>query len=85
MYITRDEAVETLYDVINSGIIDKELGSRLEDVANCISHEKDNLFLWGAEDDAANLFIMVREDLITPEWEEHMSSLYEKYRIREVT
>lgn len=83
MYITRDEAVTTLYDVINSGIISEELEERLEDIASCIEHEEQGLFTWGADDDVIDLFVAKREDLYTPEWEQHCNEIWEKYRIRE--
>lgn len=51
-----------------------------------LSHEEeDNISLWGAEDEAVDLFIARREDLITPEWEEHCRELYEKYRMKKDT
>lgn len=84
MYISRKEAVETLYGIINSGIISEELDSKLTDIAQCIGHEEDNLFLWGADDEASDLFVLKREDLITPEWIKHCEDLHEKYKIREV-
>lgn len=34
--MTRREAKETIYEVINSGIIDKDLEERLTEVCNCI-------------------------------------------------
>lgn len=38
MYITREEAITTLYDVINSGIISDELEGKLQDIASCIDN-----------------------------------------------
>lgn len=83
MYITREEAVTTLYDVIDSGIISDELEGKLQDIASCIDNEEWGLFTWGADDDVMDLFVAKREDLITPEWEQHCDEIYEKYRIRE--
>ena len=85
---TLEEAVETLYEIINSGILDKELESKLESVAKCIeemdSEEHLALWLWGAEDtDWVDLFVAKREDLITDEWKSHLNEVYEKYRIKE--
>ena len=42
--MTRQEAIETLYQVINSGIIDIELEAKLEEIADCI---EDNYFECG--------------------------------------
>lgn len=44
MYITREEAITTLYDVINSGIISDELEGKLQDIASCIDNEEQGLF-----------------------------------------
>lgn len=45
----------------------KEIEDALEDIMLCIDKEEDGLFLWGADDDACDLFGATREDLITPE------------------
>ena len=82
--ITRENAVDKLYDLINSGILDEKLCDDLEEIAYCINHENDNLFLWGAEQDCIDLFVSRREDLIDDEWLKHQKALYEKYKIREV-
>lgn len=36
---TRSEAIETLYKIINSGIIDMELEGELTEIANCIEDD----------------------------------------------
>lgn len=83
MYITREEAVDVLERFAGSGILDRELEDKIEEIAQVIRHEdEDDLSLWGAEDDAADLFVSKREDLITPEWEQHCRDLYEKYKIK---
>ena len=72
-----------LYEFIGTGIIKKELEDKLEEIAMILAHEiDDNLNLWGAEDEAGELFIAVREDLQTPEWEKRMNELYDKYSIK---
>ena len=83
MYITREEAVHTLYAVINSGIISEELERKLQDIASCIDNEEQGLFTWGADNDVMDLFVAKREDLITPEWEQHCNEIWEKYKIKE--
>ena len=82
MYVTRKEAIKIIYDTMNSGILSEELENALQDIANCIEHENDELFLWGADDEVSDLFAAWRKDLIPPEWEEHCKSLYEKYKIK---
>ena len=37
--MTKQEAIETLYKIINSGIIDMELEENLTEVANCIEED----------------------------------------------
>lgn len=83
MFITREEAIKTLYNIINSGIISDELEGKLQDIASCIDNEEQWLFTWGADDDVIDLFIAKREDLITPEWEQHCNEIWKKYRIKE--
>ena len=82
MYITRKEAIKTIYDIMNSGILSEELENALQDIANCIEHENDGLFLWGADDEVSDLFTARRKDLIPPEWEKHCKSLYDKQKIK---
>lgn len=85
MYITREEAVGVLHRASGSGILDDDLEDMLEEVATCISAEEEmGIFLWGADDDAIDLFVMKRSDLITDEWIKHQQELYERYKIREI-
>ena len=37
--MTRQEAIQTIYKVINSGIIDMELEEELTEIANCIEDD----------------------------------------------
>ena len=83
MVISRDEAIQVLYQVMNSGIISEDIEEELQDIANCIEGEKKGLFLWGADDDHIDLFTARREDLIDDAWEQHLDELWEKYRIKE--
>lgn len=85
MYITREEAVGVLNRVSGSGILDDDLEDLLGEIATCISAEEElGIFLWGADDDAVDLFTMKRSDLITDEWVKHQQELYERYKIREI-
>lgn len=84
---TRKEAIETLYELINSGILSEDISSKLEDIAKCIEVEdsENNLgiSLWGVlEDDWVELVIAYREDLWTDELKAKIQAIYEKYRIR---
>ena len=82
MMITREAAIVTLYDLINSGILAEDLCDELTDIANCIAHEEIGLDTWGADDDVIDLFIAKRAELVTPAWKKHVAELYEKYKIK---
>lgn len=79
--ITRDEAVDTLYSLINSNVLDEELCDSIESIANCISAERDGLHLWNADDqEVAELYTSVRDN--APDADAHMelcNKLYAKY------
>ena len=84
---TRAQAIEVLYKLMNCGILDEDLEDRLQDIANCImAEDKEHdlgIDIWGTEDnDWVDLYVAKREDLITPEWEQHCDAVYEKYRIK---
>ena len=95
-YITREEAIETLYDLINSNILDEELEESLQDIANCIeAEETHNVFLWGADCEAFDLFVAVMDPYQSSkefqteknikryeDWMKHCNELYEKYKIK---
>ena len=78
--IKRMEAVETLYDLINSGVIDDGICDKLQDIALCIESELHGLHSWGADDDFSELHIVHRSDLITDELLEKLDTIHEKYR-----
>jgi hypothetical protein len=48
--ITREQAIYAIYEIINSGIIDMELETRLQDIANCIDAENYGVHLWGTDE-----------------------------------
>jgi len=83
---TREEAIKTLYQLINSDVLSDEIAEKLEDIAKCIGAEDEqNIFIWGVEDnDWAELYIAYRSDLWTDELKARMKSIYEKYKIQEV-
>ena len=96
-YITRHEAVEAIYELLNSGILNEKLEEKLEDVASCIdAEETHNIFLWGADREAADLFCAVMDPCHSSkeyrteenikryeDWMKHCEELYEKYKIKE--
>ena len=47
MTITREEAINTLYEVINCGILDKEIEDQLVEIASCVNAERYGVHLWG--------------------------------------
>ena len=79
--ITRDDAIEVLYDLMNSNVLDDELCDDLQNIANCISAERDSMHLWGADDqEVAELYTMVQSS--APDAEEHEAlcdKLFNKY------
>lgn len=82
MYITREQAIEVLYTVGNSQILDRKLGKSLLEIANILQNEITyGLILWGAEDDVTDLFVMKRQGLIDDEWVQHCRELNEKYSL----
>ena len=82
MYITRKSAIETLNRLIISDILSDKLEEDLQQILNCISAEEDGLFLWGAGDDADDLFVAMREELVTVDWAARCNEIFEKYKIK---
>ena len=82
---TREEAIETISELIDSNILSDELTDKLEAIRQCISAEESHgIFVWGAEcDDWMKLFVAYREDLWTDELKKEIQSIYEKYKIKE--
>ena len=82
MFITKQEAHDTLCELINTGILKEELEDNIERIIGVLYHEiEDGLNLWGADDEAMELFISVRSDLQTPEYLDRMEKLWNKYKI----
>ena len=79
MFIQREEAVQVLYNLINSGILKREYEDALEEIATCIEKEGQGLHMWGAEDDAVELFVAYRKDLLTDEVKKKIKDTQEKY------
>lgn len=78
--ITRKEAIETLYDLINSGILSEEIEGKIQDIADNIENEQYGLHMWGAdEEEYAVLYTVKREDLITDEDRAEGQRIWEKY------
>lgn len=46
--ITRTEARDVLYDIINSGIISEEMEDKIQDIVNCLFDEEElGIHSWG--------------------------------------
>ena len=80
--ITREQAVEVLYMLINSGILDVHFDESLQEIANCIEAEEElGLHIWGApSEDVSILYTSKRTDL--PEYNifvQHQKAIAEKY------
>ena len=49
--ITREQAIDALYEVVNSGILYYELEQRLSEIATAIVYENYGIHLWGTDED----------------------------------
>lgn len=84
MFMTKEEAIDVLENFINTGVIKEDLEDGLESIRMLLKYEvEDKLNLWGADDEAGELFVAVRSDLKTPEYEKRMNGLWEKYSIKD--
>ena len=78
--ITRDEALETLQALLDSGILSEELEGKIEDIASAIENEKYGLHLWGADNkEYAVLYTAVRKDMITEDYIKEGQRIWQKY------
>ena len=79
-HITRDEASNFLYQLVNTGFLGEEAEEKLAEIANIIDDESRGYHFWGADvDERAKLFIAVRSDLITDEHREACAEIANKY------
>lgn len=70
-YPTRSEAINRIYDLINSGLFEEELESDLVDICNCIEAEKMAIDIWGAKYGHVNeIFQIVKTEYLEPSEEE---------------
>lgn len=78
--ITRDQAIETLCDLIDSGILSEEIEGKLAEIMNAVENEKYGLHLWGADNEEYDaLCTSVREDLLNDEYRNKVQGIYNKY------
>lgn len=78
--MTREEAVETLYELLESGILNDALEQEVQEIANCIEEENNGLHIWGADlDEIITIHTPKRADLITPEHIKECQKICEKY------
>lgn len=78
-FITREDAVNQLSDLIGVGILSKTIEDNLEDIIQCIECECDGYHIWGADSDVMQLYIGYREDLWTDELKEKMQKLADEH------
>ena len=84
--ITRDEAINILYTLVNSGILSETLEEKLREIADNIEMEKIGYHFWGADrEENAKLFTAVHVDCITPEFEEECERIDDKYLLYRLT
>lgn len=66
--LTRDEAIQALYEIIDNPIIDEDLRDKMLDIANLIEIEKRGLHFWGGNvDDYHEMVVRRRSDTWTDE------------------
>lgn len=83
--VTRVEAVDVLYEIINSGIISMELEEKLREIANIIEDEdKENglgILAWGMNaEEYGELHTVYRKDLWTDERRAKMQAIYDSVK-----
>lgn len=79
--ISRSNAIDVIYDLINSGILDESIEDALNEIVTCIDYEECGMHLWNAtNEDCDNLFTCKRVDKITDEYIEEQKAIVNKYR-----
>ena len=67
-FLSREDAIELLQDIVESDILKEELSDGLEELIQLIRHELDGEHFWNQPYSAADkLGVAYREDLWTPE------------------
>lgn len=62
--ISLDEAICTLYELIDNPVIEEDLSDKLQEIANHLDHQKYGLHTWGIpEKDYEKLVVAYRDDL----------------------
>lgn len=93
--ITKEEAVDVLRDLQNSGILAESIEDNLNDICTCISELDNGLDLFGADDDYVDLFVAKANPYHSSapyntdelkkeydEWVAHCEKIAEKYKIK---
>lgn len=79
--ITRSEALEFLYTLIDYGVLNEEIEDTLAEVVSCISMEQNGLHIWGADvDEISKISAAVRADLMTDDYVKECQKICAKYR-----
>ena len=75
IYLSREEAIEKIYELINAGFLNKEMEEDLQEIANLIQYELNGEHLWGQPTvNNDKLISAYREDLLTEELMEEMNT-----------
>lgn len=78
-FITREEAVETLADIIDNDLLNEDIQNKLEEIMICIEYEKHGYHAWGAGFDLSECFVAHRADMWTDELEQKVRGISKKY------
>lgn len=78
--IGREEAIETLRNLVDTDVLSEDIQSKLDQIATCIEEEQDGRHIWGTEDDDwMELHIAHRDDMWTEDLYQKLNQICEKY------
>lgn len=78
--ISREEAINSLMDLLVSGILKEELENDIQRIIQCIEEEKYGRHIWGTDiDDYTKMHLSARADLLTDEQLDEIEAIEKKY------
>ena len=74
--ITRQQAIDTLCEILNTGILEQSLEDDLEDILSCIEAEEYCIHAWGMDDnDYLNIETGIVDGIDAEEFEKHVEEI----------